>query len=300
MSEPNNPVAAKAISLEPPGIYSLTQLLEDVPLHSPRHVQKLFDQPEFGDLAFPGAIRVHCDHENCEGIRRHVFGASAKFQRGADFYVYAVYNCTDCLSSSKIFGLKAERKGEHLVPGICTKIYQAPPFGQPIPKRLFQVIGESNRENFLQARRAIARGLGIGAYAYYRRIVENTKFELISSVLEIAKATKAQPQQIQLLEKAQTEKQFSKAIEMLREVSAIPAVLLIDGHNPLAILHDVLSEGIHQLDDAECLARAQEAEVILCEVADRIQIALTDRREVKAALSSIMGRKAAGDAPKGQ
>ena len=62
----------------------------------------------------------------------------------------------------------------------------------------------------------------------------------------------------------------------------------------------MLSEGIHQLDDAECLARAQEAEVILCEVADRIQIALTDRREVKAALSSIMGRKAAGDAPKGQ
>ncbi len=38
---------------------------------------------------------------------------------------------------------------------------------------------------------------------------------------------------------------------MLRNVDAIPAVLLIDGHNPLTLLHDLLSEGIHELDDDE-------------------------------------------------
>src|ERR1039457_6413862 len=98
----------------------------------------------------------------------------------------------------KVFGLKAERKGEKYT-GICTKIYQEPPFGQPIPKRLFHIIGESNREHFLQARRAIARGLGIGAHAYYRRIVENTKFDLVGSVLEVAQATNAAQEQIALL-----------------------------------------------------------------------------------------------------
>ena len=40
------------------------------------------------------------------------------------------------------------------------KVFQDPLFGHPIPKRLFQVIGEENREFFLQARRAIGRGLG--------------------------------------------------------------------------------------------------------------------------------------------
>src|SRR5262245_55863229 len=102
--------------------------------------------------------------------------------------------------------------------GLCAKIYQEPAFGEPIPKRLFEVIGEENREPFLQARRAIARGLGIGAYAYYRRIIENTKFALVDSVLGIARATNAPSEQIERLEKAQSERQFSKAIEMLGDV----------------------------------------------------------------------------------
>ncbi len=96
--------------------------------------------------------------------------------------------------------------------------------------------------------------------------------------------------EIALLQKAQSERQFSKAIDLLRDVSAIPPVLLIDGHNPLALLHDALSEGIHALSDSDCLARAQDAELILCEIAERTQIALTERKAVKAALASIMQR----------
>src|SRR6267143_1620038 len=117
-----------------------------------------------------------------------------------------------------------------------------------------------------------------------------------SLVLKVAQATNASPEQIELLKKAQSERQFSKAIEMLRNVDAIPAVLLINGHNPLTLLHDLLREGIHELDDDECLKRAQEAEVILCEIADRMQIALTERKTVKDALSSILNRKARKDA----
>jgi hypothetical protein len=198
--------------------------------------------------------------------------------------------CTDCTTTAKIFSLKTRRE-EGSYAGVATKLYQEPPFGHPIPKRLFQIIGETNREPFLQARRAIARGLGIGAYAYYRRIVENTKFDLVASILAVARATNASPVQIEVLEGAQSERQFSKAIEVLRDVAAIPAVLLIDGHNPLILLHDLLSEGIHQLSDAECLERAQQAEIILCEIADRMQTSLTERKNVKAAITSIMTRK---------
>lgn len=116
----------------------------------------------------------------------------------------------------------------------------------------------------------------------------------MGAVLEVAEGTNALNPQIELLKKARSETQFSRAIEMLSDVSAIPAVLLIDGYNPLLLLHDLLSEGIHKLTDGECLGRAQEAEVILCEIADKMQIALTERKTVKAAVSSIMNRKAAG------
>ena len=113
-------------------------------------------------------------------------------------------------------------------------------------------------------------------------------------MLEVANATNAPRSQITTLEKAQKERQFSKAIASLRDASAIPAVLLIDGLNPLTLLHDLLSEGIHGLSDTECLKRAQEAEVILSEIADRMQIALTERKAVKTAIASIQNRKATG------
>jgi hypothetical protein len=280
-----------------PHLLSLVEVLEGAPLHSPCHVRKLFSQPNFGHLAMPSQIDVYCDHEKCQGVRRHVHREDTTFHVGEVFYTYASYQCINCMAAGKVFGLRAERKGENIVPGVCSKIYQEPTFGHPIPKRLFRVIGESNRQHFLNARRAIARSLGIGAYAYYRRIVESAKFDLVGAVLEVAKATNARPVVVEALEKAQAERQFSKAIETLNDVAAIPAVLLIYGHNPLTLLHDVLSEGIHELDDSECLQRAQEAEIILCEVAERMQLALTDKKAVQAAIANATRRKSTAASP---
>jgi len=276
---------------------TIAELLQEAPLHESRRIRVLFFQPEFGSILFPEEILVHCDHAKCGGVRRHTKKNSSKFQIGENFYGLVLYGCINCTESDKVFAIKAERAGKESS-GNCTKIYQEPSFGSPIPKRLFHVIGEANREYFLQARRAIARGLGVGAYSYYRRIVENTKFDLVNSILEVAQATNAPVGQIELLKKAHSETQFSKAIEMLRGEGAIPPVLLIEGHNPLLLLHDLLSEGIHQLSDAECLKRSQEAEIVLCEIADRMQIAMSERKSVKSAIASILNRKSeTGQAP---
>jgi hypothetical protein len=273
---------------------SVRRVLEDEPLHSELRILNLFNPDGYGSVLLPGEIRVHCGCERCGGIRRHSKTTSDNFRNGDTTYGFAVYRCTDCTTTEKIIIVKAMRPADKANSGTCIKIYQEPPFGEPIPKGLFHVIGEANREHFLQARRSIARGLGIGAYSYYRRNVENTKFDLVDSILEVAAATNAPLAQIELLKKAQLERQFSKALSILTDVSAIPPILLIDGHNPLSLLHDLLSEGIHELCDAECLQRAREAEVILCEIADRMRIAMTERKEVKAAMKSIMSRKKEG------
>ena len=267
------------------------------PIHSRKLVRSIISHsPANGwvSIIYPDDIWAQCDHDNCEGIRRHAKHGDDRFNLGELlFYCYVCYQCTNCRSSVKVFALKIENGSPSygILSAYCTKLYQEPSYGQPIPKRLFRVIGEDNREHFLQARRAIARGLGVGAYAYYRRIVENTKFKLVGSILEVSKATNASPDQISLLERAQRETQFSKALDLLQDVTAIPPVLLIEGHNPLALLHNLLSEGIHQLTDTECLERAKEAEIILSEIAERMQIALTERKAVKSAISSIMNRK---------
>jgi hypothetical protein len=272
-------------------------MLEQVPLHSPRKIERLFVHNQNGLIGLPAAIHVHCENNKCAGVRRHEWRRQGEFPVGLEeLYLLTEYDCTNCLECHQIFGLKSRWDIKRVATsGTCTKIYQEPQFGSPTPKRFYEVIGEDNRNHFLQARRAIARGLGIGAYAYYRRIVESAKFDLIGSLIKVAEATNAVPAQIELLKRAQSERQFSKAIDLLREVSAIPPSLLISGHNPLLLLHDSLSKGIHELDDSECLERVREAETLLFHIATEVQMVLADQSAVKAALTNILRRKETSD-----
>jgi len=66
------------------------------------------------------------------------------------------------------------------------------------------------------------------------------------------------------------ETQFSKAIETIK--AAIPESLLIDGHNPLTLLHDALSEGLHAQTNEDCLELATSIRVVLTELAERIPV----------------------------
>jgi hypothetical protein len=148
------PVSTKAAASMP--ACDIAELLQEVPLHSSRRVLMLFTQPEFGNLAFPEEIRVHCDHQNCEGIRRHSNYKEARFPlNDAISYHQVAYACSNCRTCVSVFSLKAERQGKNEYSGVCTKIYQEPPFGSPIPKRLFHIIGEANREYFKRGGRLL-------------------------------------------------------------------------------------------------------------------------------------------------
>jgi hypothetical protein len=65
--------------------------------------------------------------------------------------------------------------------------------------------------------------------------------------------------------------------------------LLIDGHNPLTLLHSTLSEGVHDLTDEECLKRAYAVRIVLGELAERLAQALTGKAELKAAVGQLLG-----------
>jgi hypothetical protein len=84
--------------------------------------------------------------------------------------------------------------------------------------------------------------LGIGAFGYYRRVVENQKNRILGEILKLAQKIDAQPEMIAALEAAKKETQFSKAMTAVK--TAIPQGLLINGQNPLVLLHSALSDGL--------------------------------------------------------
>jgi hypothetical protein len=134
--------------------------------------------------------------------------------------------------------------------------------------------------------------MGIGAFSYYRRVVENQKGRIIAEIARVARKLGAKPDALRTFEMAEKETQFSKAIDEIKD--GIPDVLRIGKHNPLTLLHTALSEGLHEHTDKECLEIAQEIRLVLTELAERISHALKEEAELQTAVSRLLSRKSAG------
>lgn len=199
-----------------------------------------------------------------------------------------LYTCKNCSHSQKIFTIKYKQlepeKGAEVIPGSIIKLGEYPPFGDSIPAKVITLVGKE-RDFFLRGRRCENQSLGIGAYAYYRRIVENQKDKLIDEIIKVCKKLGKQESLIEDLEKAKNETQFSKAVDSIKE--ELPTSLYIEGQNPLKLLHKAVSKGIHNMTDGECLQYAESIRIILFELTERINVILKDSKEIHDAISVL-------------
>jgi len=243
-------------------------------------------------VAWPDLL-LHCFSEECNGLRffRHT-EPSIYPKKGAWARGYVSYWCKNCQKTVKIFALTVLCTGSD--DGSAYKYGELPVYGPAIPARVITLIGP-DRDHFLLGRRAENHGLGIGAFAYYRRVVENQKGRIIKEIARVAKKLGASPEVLQDFEKAATETQFKTAIDDIK--AGLPSVLMIEGHNPLTLLHSALSEGLHSEDDKTCLELAQSIRTVLTELAERMSAVLKDQQELQSAVSRLLNRKAGPPSP---
>jgi hypothetical protein len=169
------------------------------------------------------------------------------------------------------------------------KIGERPSFGPPIPARVISLVG-GDREMFLKGARCESQDLGIAAFTYYRRVVENQKGRIFSEIIKVCKRLKADQALIVELEAASKETQFSKAVDRIKH--GLPDSLLLHGcHNPLSLLHDALSGGVHERTDEECLGIATAVKLILFELAERMAAALKDEAALTSAIDKLLNKK---------
>jgi hypothetical protein len=246
------------------------------------------------------------DCEICNGFREFecVTNGSEDKQNHAgllgrkvtDFFL--VYCCRNCRDQRKRFALSLTLSGTGLTAiteggfeetaAELTKVGEWPPFGPRTPARLITLIGP-DRDLFLKGRRSEIQGLGIGAFAYYRRVVENQKNRLLDEFIGVSRKIGADDELIAQLEAAKKETRFSSAVDSIKH--ALPDSLLINGHNPLRLLHAALSEGIHEKADAECLEMATSIREVLAAMADRVGELLKDQKGLDAAINRLTTRK---------
>jgi hypothetical protein len=283
VSSPVQPVGNQPAAVAKPVVRSFAEFLESTPPDTTETVTGLWEYNPLGhSVLHTPEITLHCDNERCNGLR--VFHTkSGWIYLTTDFeYVFVTYECRNCAKSWKTFSLRVLKSINRVY-----KLGEFPPFGPPTPSRLISLVG-SDRELFLKGRRAELRGLGIGAFAYYRRVVEDKKGAIVEEIGKVAKRLGASPETLALFAEAQAEIQFSNAIDKIK--AAIPQSLLINGHNPLILLHSALSKGIHAGTDEECLELATSIRLILMELAERIATALKDEAELRDAVSRLLNK----------
>ena len=227
-------------------------------------------------------IQLFCSEPTCNAI---MFFTSEDSQllSGNHATAFLTYRCRHCQKYEKIFAVAVRAKDANTTEAF--KLGEVPPFGPPVPPRVLRLI-QWDRDLFLSGRRSENQGLGIGAFTYYRRVVENQWTRLVDEIIKVAKTIGASQQTIDALMESQDEKQFTKAVKTLKD--AFPPSLLINGHNPLLLLHNALSQGVHNLPDAECLTLATSIRVILIELAEKLGQALKDEKELTDAVSRLL------------
>ena len=233
-------------------------------------------------------LRLHCSHESCNGVRFFRCIDPPANRKSLDHtisYLYVKYQCSNCKETLKVYALAAKIDTIGKLHGMCYKLGEFPPYGPPVSPKLIRLI-QPDSDMFMQGRRCENQGFGIGAFAYYRRVVENQKNRILGEIVKVSEKIGVPQDKIDILRAAIEEIQFRKALNMAKD--AIPESLLIEGHSPMRLLHHALSRGVHELSDEECLELASTIRLVLGELSERLSVLLKDKAELTKALSTLM------------
>ncbi|MEZ5489594.1 MAG: hypothetical protein R3F50_04645 [Gammaproteobacteria bacterium] len=232
-------------------------------------------------------LHLHCGTKQCEGIRFYESRKSNWVSIENYNNEYLTYLCRNCKRSLKTFSIRAKYVVDEKK-WIVSKFGEKPAFGPPTPARAFNLIG-GERDLFLLGRRNENQGMGIGAFVYYRRVIESQKIRIFDELIRVISKISPEDQVLAELELAKKETQFTKGVEAIKH--ALPQSLNINGYNPLTLLHSALSEGVHEHSDEECLELASSVRTVLFEFAERLGQALKEEAELNAAVNRLANQR---------
>ncbi len=265
----------------------IEEFLKDVSPNQSKKIKVHGTADVFGNFRIVfGDIELFCESDKCKGPRYFSTSLSPVLRSGKNENLYIEFNCNNCKKGFKIFSifLGVDNVGM----GIAYKYGELPPYGPQTSSKLISMIGE-DKEMFLAGRRAEFQGMGIGAFAYYRRVVENQRNRIIDKIVDVSTKLGNYEKLIEELKIAKTKKTFSESLDEIK--IAFPEILQLNGHNPLTLLHKALSEGIHDLPDEECLELATSIRQILTELVEKMNAALKEQKELDSAVTKLLNRK---------
>jgi hypothetical protein len=238
--------------------------------------------------------RLYCAFEDCQNYTFFELLNDTQFQVtliGTNENKIS-FRCCNCKQSTYKFFLEItssdDSNADNNTNFKIQKIGQTPRHGKRIPSKAAKIIGKE-RDLFFKGSISENQGLGIGAFSYYRRVLDSQKDKIFDEVIKVLKLTTGNEALTKELTEAKAETQFTKAVDKIQ--TALPDGLLMGGHNPLKLLYSALSEGLHSHTDKKCLELAQDIKVVLFEFSERLDSALKESAELSAAINRLARKK---------
>jgi hypothetical protein len=200
------------------------------------------------------------------------------------FNLNPFYMCSDCRGYFKTFSLSLRKHDDGAA--TVTKYGEIPPIGTPVPNKVLKLFGKDS-ELFLKGRKCENQGLGVAAFAYYRRVVENHRNDIFDAIIKACETLgPSTASLIEELRTAQKQVSFTSSMDAIR--SLIPQGLLINGRNPLLALHSALSVGIHNETDETCLSTAHAIRLVLTGLVERMSMIREENNELHEAVEFLL------------
>lgn len=194
----------------------------------------------------------------------------------------AQYKCEGCKGFFRYFLIKVNEDATSIM-----KVGQFPAYDISIDPTIEKNF-KKHIENFKKGKICESHSFGIGAFAYYRRIVELVIDELLDSIEKLLDGEKKE-QYHEALKSTKKTKVTIEKIDLVKDL--LPTSLKYGGHNPLAILHDNLSAGLHAGTDEECIENADAISIALVFLMSRISKLTEEEKQFSEGMEKLLQKK---------
>jgi len=206
----------------------------------------------YGDRHYgilPKRLKIFCESEHCKQ-ETWWDAESATFYFDSDFINHVHYKCRNCGSNTYYYYFIWQQQKDF---NIFVKVGQYPELEERVSQTLSESLGPADLKLFKNALRMRNFNLGLAAVAYMRRVVENRINDMLDILREAAVAhNDATPELQATFDAIKDEKRFAVKVEFAGKL--LPSSLRPAGKpNPMAVLHDLASDGIHAKSDEECV-----------------------------------------------
>jgi hypothetical protein len=198
-------------------------------------------------VRFPSIISQHCPR--CKRDQYWQLKTRDAYYVG---HCSATFTCRNCGCEESLFHFYWVKPKDE--PAVFFKTGQYPPLEERIEPELEKQLSVGDGPDLDFYRKAIRCrnfAYGLAALSYLRRVVENRMNDLLDLIAELARTSGFAPEEIAALATAKQSRTFDQKVAYAATI--LPPVLRPGGQNPVDLLHDLASEGIHGRDEDECL-----------------------------------------------